>query len=107
GQGAGEVGLAAEAAIEVLTLDRPLRREERFDARDDGPAGVPLAVRRGHAERGKRALVVDPGVAAGAVEQDLVDGVADTAAHGAHRVSLRAERRGHNTEARDGDRAGR
>src|SRR3954449_11836586 len=33
---ASEVGLAAEAAVEVLALDRPLRSDEGFDASTDG-----------------------------------------------------------------------
>src|SRR5262245_33731246 len=43
--GHAEVGLAVEAAEEVLALDRPLRSEEGLDARADGPAGVEIALR--------------------------------------------------------------
>src|ERR1700737_4149862 len=89
---ATEIVLAAEAAIEVLALDRPVRSDERFDARTGGPAGVEVAVRHRHAERAEADLVVDPGVAAGAVEQHLIDREAKAAANGAERIN--AARRG-------------
>jgi len=57
GQGAREVGLAAEAAIEVLALDGPVRSEIRLDARTDGPARVELAVGNSHAERAAAELI--------------------------------------------------
>ena len=45
-RGNTEIVLAAEAAEQVFALDRPLRSEERFDTRADGPAGVEVALRR-------------------------------------------------------------
>ena len=78
-----EVGLAFEAAIEVLGLDRPFRCEHDLDTGADGPAGMELAIRNAHAERRGGDAVVGPGVAAGAVEEDLIESVAEAATNGA------------------------
>jgi hypothetical protein len=44
-RGHAEIGLAVEAAVQVLALERRLRRDERLDAGADGLAGVEIALR--------------------------------------------------------------
>src|SRR5882757_8551277 len=83
-----EVGLAIEAAIEILGLHRPATCEHPFHARARGPAGVNLAVADGHAGCAGADLVVREGKAAGAVKQNLIEGNADPAAHGADALDL-------------------
>src|ERR1019366_10184806 len=65
----GEEGLATEAAIEVLGLERPVRHEHPFRARAHGPTRERLAIAESQAERGRADRGVRQGKAAGAVKQ--------------------------------------
>src|ERR1700730_6460574 len=93
-----EERLSAEAAIEIFALERPVRQEHPFDARARGPAGQGLAVADADTERAGAKLGVGDGQTGGAVEQDLIDGDTEAAAHGRQRIELRAD-----GDAADGD----
>src|ERR1700730_8000352 len=86
-----EERLSAEAAIEIFALERPVRQEHPFDACTRGPAGQGLAVADADTECARAQLGIGDGQAGGAVEQDLIDGDTEAAAHGRQRIELRAD----------------
>jgi hypothetical protein len=78
--------------VKILSFDRPFRRDHRLDADTRRPTGMDLALRKIHAKHRGRQLVIGLGEAAGAVEQELVEGKAAAAANRAEIVYLVVDR---------------
>src|SRR5450759_2205243 len=84
--GPGDRAAVAEIDIDVFGLGGPRSSNRRFEAAADGPAHFGVAR---VADAGDRRLDVAEGCAAGHVGHEAIEGIAETAAHGAEIIVAR------------------